>query len=368
MADSNKGRIVFLDYMRVFAFVSVLIGHKFYSYLTDLANDASQHITIRAIAEFFLPLCEGGAAGVVVFFLTSGYIITHVLQKEASTDFLIKRIFRIYPLYVTAIILESLFDHYISAIPFPDTYTFLQRILLIGDFFNTPYALQGVEWTLRIEVIFYFYMFVIKATGAFNQQKLLPLLHMVAAIGIFIIPSFPGPGTWTTGYFNAYVPFLLAGSILYLSQQRLASRVVCTISIIALLFISMSVISEYQPRWKTSHYAGYATIIFITAMLLRQQLLDSKGLRILSDMTYSVYLFHNWAWNYIAIPVKSAGLQGISAQGAITLILLALCYFMHKTVETYGIRLGRPVINGIRRLENLALNRRPSPVITNSLS
>lgn len=344
-----KGRIVFLDYMRVFAFVSVLVGHKFFNYLTGFASDASQHVTIRAIAEFLMPLCQGGAAGVVVFFLTSGYIITHVLQKEAAPDFLIKRIFRIYPLYIAAIVLEAIVGNLLSGVPLPDLSVFVQRILLIGDFYDTPYALAGVEWTLRIEVVFYLYMFVLKQIGAFNYQKLIPAVHIAAAYGLFIMPPFPGPGIWTEGYFNAYAPFLLIGSLLYLAQHRYASRLLCIAGMSAMFYISMRAIGTYQPIWKVSHYAAYATMIFLAAFFLRARLADSKELRLLSDLTYSVYLFHNWAWEYIAIPFKAMGLVGISEQLAITVTLLAFCYVMHVTVERYGIELGRPIVKLLGR-------------------
>ncbi len=74
-AESKNGRIVFLDYLRIFAFVSVLIGHKFYPYLLEFIADENIHATPRMIVEFLMPLFYGGGAGVVVFFLVSGYII-----------------------------------------------------------------------------------------------------------------------------------------------------------------------------------------------------------------------------------------------------------------------------------------------------
>ncbi|TDK53494.1 acyltransferase family protein [Pseudomonas moraviensis] len=362
MTDFIKGRIVFLDYMRVFAFVSVLVGHKFFNYLTGFANDANQHATIRAVAELLMPLCQGGAAGVVVFFLTSGYIITHVLQKEAAADFLIKRIFRIYPLYIAAIVLEMLVGNLISQVPLPNFDVFMQRILLIGDFYDTPYALAGVEWTLRIEIMFYLYMFVIKLIGAFRFQRIIPLIHAAAAYGLFIMPAFPGPGIWTEGYFNAYAPFLLIGSLLYLAQQKMASRLLCVLGMATMIYISMKVIADYQPIWKVSHYAIYAAIIFLIAFIFRDRLADSKELRLLSDLTYSVYLFHNWAWEYIAIPFKLMGLIGIWEQIAITVSLLAFCYLMHRTVENIGIKLGRPMINLMRRAEANIFCRRAASV------
>lgn len=151
-------RVVFLDYMRVFAFVSVLVGHKFFDILTLVANSPQQHISIRFLAEAMIPLCQGGAAGVVVFFLTSGYIITHVLQSEAPAAFLIKRIFRIYPLYLFAVAMELAFRA-ASGLPIPEPIIIVQRMLLIGDFFNTPYGLKGVEWHCASRLRFIFSCF-----------------------------------------------------------------------------------------------------------------------------------------------------------------------------------------------------------------
>lgn len=67
-AKMSDGRIDFLDYMRVFAFVSVLIGHKFFSEISTMAADQSTHVTLRAILDFIVAASYGGAAGVVVFF------------------------------------------------------------------------------------------------------------------------------------------------------------------------------------------------------------------------------------------------------------------------------------------------------------
>jgi len=64
---SNR-RIIFLDYLRIFAFTSVLVGHKFYAYVLEFADNHAIHVTSRFIAKLLLPLLQGGRAGVIVFF------------------------------------------------------------------------------------------------------------------------------------------------------------------------------------------------------------------------------------------------------------------------------------------------------------
>ena len=131
---SKEARIVFLDYLRIFAFSSVLIGHKFLLYFQDIATNGNVHASARLLASCLIPLFSEGGAGVVVFFLVSGYIITHVLQTERTLEFLVKRIFRIYPLYIVAVLLQY---RSLSAAGHPPDLSVLgAQLSLFGDFFR----------------------------------------------------------------------------------------------------------------------------------------------------------------------------------------------------------------------------------------
>lgn len=163
-------RIVFLDYMRIIAFMSVLVGHEFYHYIAEVISDADYNHSIRTITHWIAPIFQGGAAGVVIFFLTSGYIITHVLQKETTRDFIIRRLFRIFPLYIFAVLAQLFFMSAVLSAPLPDAKTLIAQISLTGDFFDTPYTLAGVEWTLRIEILFYLLMAVFKSAGTLEKK------------------------------------------------------------------------------------------------------------------------------------------------------------------------------------------------------
>lgn len=344
MNSKMSGRIIFLDYMRVFAFLTVLIGHKLTQPLQAFITDASQHATLRLIAELIYPLCHGGAAGVVVFFLTSGYIITHVLQGEAALEFIVKRIFRIYPLYITAVILELYMWNRMNGTPIPSVSVLIPQLLLIGDFFRSPHTLAGVEWTLRIEIIFYIYMALIKILGGFKKQKWLPWVMFASACILYKLPQIPGEGVWAHGYFNLYAPFLLMGALIYLIESDGANKLIC-IAVIGVMFIAFLVlISKFHPAWSQFHYGVLALGIFLMGWIFKHQLPDSKILRGASDLTYSVYIFHNWLWIYLAILVEKYSFDVIPFNFQIFVILIIICYVMHKTVEVQGIKLGKKVL------------------------
>lgn len=341
MSAAKGGRLVFLDYMRVFAFISVLIGHKFSADLAAAISNPEFHITIRYFFQAMVPLCVGGAAGVVVFFLTSGYIITHVLQKETPLDFIVKRIFRIYPLFIFAVLSEHLMAWYFHGVAFPPLSVMAPRLLLIGDFFDVPNALAGVEWTLRIEILFYAVMAIFKATGLFTNQKLLPIAYMIVATFLYVIPAFPKVGNWNAAYVNTYSLFLFIGSMIYLSQQGLASKKICVAagSIMVLMFLMK--ISAIQPGWKESNYAVISIALFLIALNYGLKLHDGRILRVVSDLTFSVYLFHNWLWAYIAVPVTSMGFTGITSKLIVAALLFLVCYILHNTVEQFGLKAGK---------------------------
>ncbi|MHC8328120.1 acyltransferase family protein [Pseudomonas sp. LB1P83] len=348
MANRITDRVVFLDVMRIFAFISVLIAHKLYDSIAFASTNEALHITVRYLAQAILPLCYGGGAGVVVFFLTSGYIITHVLQSESTPEFLLKRFFRIYPLFIVAVLMEGLFDHFLRGAVFPPLSVWVPRLLLIGDFFGTPLALGGVEWTLRLEIAFYIVMAVIKALGLFKFQKYLPVVFIIIASGIILLPPFPSATNLPLAYQTIYSSFLLMGACVYLWETGSARKNLCIATFFILFGCFLYMLAKYQPGWKEFNYGFYAVAIFLIGWALRYRIEDGPLIRLISNMTFSVYLFHNWLWSYISSFVDYCGLLFIPAKAQILIVLFLVCFGLHKSVERYGLRAGKICLNKYR--------------------
>lgn len=339
--------------MRIFAFISVLIGHKLYLPIYDISVDPSVHVTIRYLAQMILPMSFAGAGGVVIFFLTSGYIITHVLQKEAAGEFVYKRIFRIYPLFIAALLIEAAINVFVKGEAFGPLSVWIPRVLLLGDFFGTPYALTSVEWTLRIEIAFYIIMAALKLFGAFKCQQYLPLVLAAASVAIYKLPYLPNAPDLAAGYMTIYLPLLFVGSCIYLAQQGYCKGNVALASSALIILLYCMQTSKLQPAWHELNYAIVSVFIFLTAAILRNYLHDGPIIRLLSGLTYSVYLFHNWIWDYIAKFVAAYGLSWVSANLQIVIILFGLCYSAQLAIEDPAIRLGRRIY---KRITNRSQN------------
>lgn len=352
-----SGRIIFLDYLRIFAFLSVLVAHKYYDILAMAANDINLHVTLRTIAQAEIPFFEAGGAGVVVFFLVSGYIITSVALKESAAIFCIRRFFRIYPLFIFAVLLEILLAHTIEGKPYPPLSTIIPRITLTGDFFGTPYALGSVEWTLRIEIYFYLVIAVLLKVGAFNKTYTLPYIFM----GVIIALQYFGPYAMsygsTNGYISLFMPFLFVGSCIFLYEKNLANKWTLATVIFYAWYSYLSTLPYINATLYNSHFLTLAISIFFFAWFFRSKLSSSAWITYLSELTYSIYIFHNWLWKYIADFVSQLQLSYIFSQAIILLTLFLFCSTVHHLVEKYFIEMGIKIVKKYTRRDEIITSK-----------
>lgn len=348
----KKERIYFLDALRIFAFISVLIGHKFYDYVVNYANNVEAHETLRFIARALLPIFQGGGAGVVIFFLVSGYIIYHVLQSERTLEFLVKRIFRIYPLYILAVLIQ--YSPVFLAGQLPDIPNLIRQLLLIGDFFGTSYTLNGVEWTLRIEILFYLYMAILHKAGFLSKFiAFLPYIFIFTVALCSYLAPLPSEDIWSKGYITIYGPFLLLGSVIYMYEKRHCSSLILFVFALIVFYNYYHLIETYQTRWLGAHFAAIAFLIFVSFWLLKSKLkLGAIGL-FLSDLTYAVYLFHNWFFDYTKDFLQKKNIAFLHPDIQALIVLFFVCYLSVILIEKPAIRLGRVFLKKIHKPRNI---------------
>ena len=335
----NSTRFVFLDYLRIFAATSVFFGHNVSGFLQSVIDSPElhqSHILYWYFAYSIRFVTEMGGTGVVVFFMISGYIITHTLKLSSASSFLIRRFFRIYPAFIFASILEVFVSNH------PSSYDdLILRLLLLGDILELPYGLGGVEWTLRIELYFYFFMFLVKELG-FLDKRYFPLIFIIPSVYLFISDPLPRFGAFG-GYISLYIPILFIGSCVYIAQHDSRSR---TISISTILLLYMIHVQELTNLGKSSTYLRFLNVGMIVWFFFWYfQKLFSRTLVIslLSNVTYSFYLFHNWIGRYISgFVFESTWPWGIYI--SIVVLSTLVYYIVELPFISLGRKLSRDVI------------------------
>lgn len=336
----KEERILFLDFLRIFAFLSVLVGHLFYIELTSQSNNPQQHDTIRSLLKFALPFFHAGA-GVIVFFLVSGYIITHILQTESPIEFAIKRVFRIYPLYIFTVL-----STYLIAWEPIDFSILIPQLLLMGDLFETPYALAGIEWTLRVEIMFYVIMALLKTVGLMDAyKKFLPWAFLTIIVAVHHFGPFPNWNDATRASYSIGFQFLFLGAVFYLREKNQIKTWFLLLFGTVAMYQYFHLTRLYIPYLLNDNYASLALMLFVLFWLLRKQLKPHKHVLLLSNLTYAVYLTHitiDGVWDILVakyVPKMTHSAFDLILMCVILLISFVISKFIEKPSNKLGHRL-----------------------------
>jgi peptidoglycan/LPS O-acetylase OafA/YrhL len=160
-----------------------------------------------------------GKYGVQLFFMISGFVIFMTLSKtRKSMDFIVSRFSRLYPAYWAAIALTTITLFFW---PLPDQsalgpWALLANMTMLEAWANVPYV-DGVYWTLTVELLFYVFMFTLFRTGHLRHVLWFGcawlMLCAVNAALVHIQGAFPGE--WVRKTLFGYGNFFVAGIIFY---------------------------------------------------------------------------------------------------------------------------------------------------------
>jgi peptidoglycan/LPS O-acetylase OafA/YrhL len=285
-----KQRFNNLDELRLILAVIVVFRHIIV--LSDLKDLYS-----------FLPFLSSEFA-VSGFFVLSGFLVFSAFNPGQSKRYAVRRLLRIYPAYVSIIVLATLFGlaHMILMteviVTFNDTMRYLASNLVflnfihpnLGNLFADHYqtAVNGALWTIKIELTFYLIVpalaFLIKKLG-----HLFVLLTMVL-VGVFW-PDFISLAEVVLGQ---DLPSSLINQLpgyLHLFAVGIALSLVMTGQMLMRTFIFFClgafVALEFYNSFMPSFY-----VIILPAMVYLIMQLPALNLFNRNDFSYGIYLAH----------------------------------------------------------------------------
>lgn len=118
---------------------------------------------IEYIDNSYRNLVKFGWIGVPIFFVISGYCIQMAAKDDSSIYFLIRRFFRIYPMYwfsllvvIATAVFQKAYTGYNSIHNLPHKFTdIVSTILLNNDPINHIPTINWAYWSLVCEMLFY---------------------------------------------------------------------------------------------------------------------------------------------------------------------------------------------------------------------
>lgn len=356
-----RGEFGFINLLRGPAALLVVYSHFVGQYLSWIHQTYWLKRWVDAL--FVRPLVivdEFGQLGVMVFFLISGFIITHVSRSENPLRFGIRRLFRIYPAYwlmVAIVIAFGLFDGPFDYGALHDWRNVLRIATITNYLFNPQYVVLGVGWTLQIEVMFY--AMVVCLIPLIRRAPLLALSVELLLVYVVIASAHAAGPDWFLVAANvAYLPYLLAGQTIYFywSGGLAGGRAL----ILGLLVYFAVVYGVYQiqtafldPLQSRILCLIMALGIFVWAMNFGHKVGLMRVPRFLSDISYSLYLIHGPIGMRIIASLHARIGYGNAALLA-TVVVIALAYLTHRLVERPFIEWGRRLSNRFKASANTA--------------
>lgn len=246
---------------------------------------------------------NGGHLGVVLFFIISGYVITHVASRESASHFVIKRIARLAPTLLIALCLMAIYVWAAGYYGLGDVYGskadklahYIRTFFLIAFLDEHNRHALSVVWTLVPEVIFY-----LMTLGTIIWSRVSPAtatILMLLAVFAMIVPHKWNADVAISTYWTIYIPLLIIGRVFYLHEtQKISPQQTIGLTAASLLLM----FSLYSTRWPGQlltpgqepivTYLGGVTVIFLSMSLKIQR--TPKLLGFFADISYALYLVH----------------------------------------------------------------------------
>jgi len=339
--NPNPARIQNLDSLRGVAALSVLLYHY-----TQRFGDIFPDLPKPAIS------LSRGFFGVHLFFVISGFVIALTLTKTGHVfNFIRNRFFRLYPTYWVALVITFTL---VTFWPLPDRvrnfHELLVNVTMIQHWLDVKH-IDGVYWTLSLELAFYVWMAVLLSLRLLTEEKGKYVLvgWMLLIVGYFQFgdPKFVYDSTILENILLLrYGHLFFAGMALYFWHQNRKSP------IWKIVILCLGLVVQYQTfQWEGVLILLAIYSVFLGVVIRPLVPLTFKPLLWLGTISYSLYLCHQ----YVGYILLRYGYTVLHLRPAVNISLtISLCVglaaLLHYLVEQPAVNLGKRLSKQVRSI------------------
>ena len=346
-------RIAFAHGLRGLAALSVLLSHLT-QHFWDFREVAAAFLGAPAwtgpapwVAGLHRALPEGfaGHFGVALFFLVSGFVIPFSLLGRSRAGFAFGRLLRIWPTYavglsVTMLAVWACARHFGGPVPFGPL-QWVAQLLFIRDLLGLP-SIDGIVWTLEIELRFYLLCLVLAPALRVGRAGpvLAAALGLAGATSLLAALPLPPGGRAAVGELalNAQmITFMLLGTLFHAWHRGTEERAV-------LLGAGAALLALFALQWAGGVMAaqlapglaayGAALALFAALFAARRRIGRVPGpADALARISYPLYVVHGVAGYAVIRLLLEAGWPPVAAIPAATVLALAAAAALHLLVE-----------------------------------
>lgn len=257
MNNQKNKQINSVALYRFIAILLVVYGHLVtvatYSY--DIPDVIVGRLSAPILSNNFLTIFDdfssrflhtnSGSLAVVMFFITSGYLISKMMDRYSNKEFFLNRVISIFPTLWVSMLVVSLFiylgqglvlnksDYLASMFPFWPR--------LSGQFVTNSL------WTLRIELKYYFLMLFIWK----DKKNAILFGYILIALLIIIYYEYREPWIYTHMFDLSYMCFSFLGMMVEcMGKIKLKEKIACIslLTILNIILFKISVVLFQEDR------------------------------------------------------------------------------------------------------------------------
>lgn len=344
-------RLAALDGLRFLAALGVLAYHFTTRETTAWDRD------LAGVAPAVSSWAVYTSLGPELFFVISGFVILMTAWGRSVPDVIGSRIGRLFPAYWVAVLATGALllwvwpGKVVTGDQVLVNLTLLQSLVDVGH-------VDGVYWTLWVELRFYALMVLLAAVGVTRRRVLWFAALWPAAALLARVLGWSDAVTWLVA---PYAPLFAAGMALYVIH-RTGHAVVpwllvagnATLATVALVPARMDSLGENsvvapRPALLAAALLGCVALVAVVALtpLARWRW---AGLTAAGALTYPLYLLHEY-WGLWIVHLLHDRLPVVVVLAAAVGVSLLLAWLVHRLVEVpFGPRLRRATAGGCARL------------------
>jgi len=332
----NSDRLASLDLLRVVAALAVVAFHYLFR---GAAGTPMLDVAYPALAPFALP----GYLGVNLFFLISGFVIAWSAEGRDGVSFAIARFARIYPGFVASMTITFVVLLWAGDPRWPvSVQQYVANLFILSPALGQPFV-DGVYWSIVLELVFYFWVALALLLGVFERWKL-PLLAGWLAV-CAINEYFVGSGAARLVFITEFGPWFAGGILVHhvFSRGWSAAAAALMAAAFALSCAMLPITAGWmQETYGTSLGIGALIaanviihLLLPAAIAVRRFAPASPLVIMLGGLTYPLYLLHQHI-GYVAINALAPSLgAGLAAVAALAVVCLA-SWLVWRYIETPG--------------------------------
>lgn len=329
---STKSRFYQIDLFRFIAALGVVLYHYVFR---GWAADGLSQITFPRLGQIF----KYGYLGVDLFFLISGFVILLSIQHGSISKFISSRFARLYPSYCLCLTLTYAVISIYGAPTFEaDFLQYLFNLTMFQNYFGVK-SINGVYWTLFVEMKFYIFIIGLYLTLAKKRD-----IAIESILAIWLLLSFlyiPFQSLLVFKILNYFLvlewaSYFSAGMVCFqISKAGFSAKYIGFLVLSFTLslyyaFKKMKVLETVFSMSFSPFIVGILIFIFYCAMLLvvtkKLKIMNSPHLIKVGMLTYPLYLIHENI-GYIILQ-HLGGLFNKYLLISIVIIMMVICSYI----------------------------------------